>query len=585
MGDRLLRKGLVVGIIVLFVGSNFVSGLNIQLKSTTSPLSSDSGNTLYVGGTGEGNYTRIQDAIDNASDGDTVFVLDDSSPYYENVVVDKPINLFGENKDTTIIDGMKKSYAIEIKAHNVHIKGFTIKNGTGDPHPSGIYSYSLEGYPYENIHIEHNIITENQHGIYFVNTHKNNISNNIIKSNSYSGLHIYTSDNFVWQGNEITDNGNEGIFCVKTPNGDISYNMISGNSWAGLKISYECNYSLVSNNIVYNNGPTLYGIQLFMSSNVIIKNNYFSNIPIPGNPYWEIYIQLSCFNNLIYHNDVYEKPYDEEGASTWDDGYPSGGNYWEDYTGEDSDGDGIGDTLYLFQFGEDRYPFMEPYNDNWTPYARFSYLEDKYNVSFDASSSYDFHGNIVLYEWDFGDGTTSEGKTITHDYSEPGKYEVTLKVTDNNGTTDTTSWEVLLFPVLDLIPDLFCEGNLVWEGVKPGETIEDNLIVKNIGDPESLLDWEIIEYPIWGEWTFIPSGGEDLTPEEGPFSVQVSVIAPDVPNKKFTGTIKIVNSENPNDFCEIDILLKTPRNKALFNSLFYWFLEHFPILNRALNLI
>ena len=51
------------------------------------------GNNLYVGGTGEGNYTKIQDAIDDASDMDTVFVY--NGTYYENVFIDKTINLIG----------------------------------------------------------------------------------------------------------------------------------------------------------------------------------------------------------------------------------------------------------------------------------------------------------------------------------------------------------------------------------------------------------------------------------------------------------------------------------------------------------
>ncbi|MCD6481001.1 MAG: hypothetical protein J7L31_01850, partial [Thermoplasmata archaeon] len=66
-------------------------------------LTNDGGNILYVGGSGPENYSKIQNAIDNASDGDTVFVYDDSSPYYENIVINKSINLVGENKDTTVI--------------------------------------------------------------------------------------------------------------------------------------------------------------------------------------------------------------------------------------------------------------------------------------------------------------------------------------------------------------------------------------------------------------------------------------------------------------------------------------------------
>ena len=69
-----LKKGLVLAIIILFFIPTIVSGINIQLKNTTFTKSFDRGITLYVGGSGSGNYTSIQVAIDNASDGDTVFV-------------------------------------------------------------------------------------------------------------------------------------------------------------------------------------------------------------------------------------------------------------------------------------------------------------------------------------------------------------------------------------------------------------------------------------------------------------------------------------------------------------------------------
>jgi len=583
MKEKIISKGFVVGIIVLFVVTSImpITGSLILKKqiSTNNEILKITGNTrgniYYVGGNGPNNYTKIQYAINDASNGDTVFVLDDSSPYYENVVIDKTINFFGENKDTTIIDGMKKSYVIDIQANDVHIRGFTIKNGKGDSHPSGIYSYGWGG-GYDSIHIENNIITENYHGIYFVRIHNHNISNNIIKSNHNSGLHIYVSDNFTWQGNEITDNGEEGIFCVGNPNGEISYNMVTDNSLTGFHSGSDCNHLLISNNIFYNNGPYPSGFNLLMSSNCIIKNNYFNNILSP--PYLEIEIGLESFDNLFYHNDVYHTPYDDEASSIWDDGYPSGGNYWDYYTGEDMDGDGIGDTPYTFENGEDRYPFMEPYNDNWIPYARFSYLEDSYNVIFDASSSFDFQGSIVSYEWDFGDGTSGEGKTISHDYNGPGRYFVTLEVTDDDGASDAYSWEVLLFPH----SDLSCEDELVWDDVKPGETIVGSFIVKNNGSSGSFLDWEVIEYPEWGVWTFDPSSGNDL-PGGDSVNVSVEVVAPDEPNKLYFGEVKLVNSEESEDYEIIDIILSTPRART--STSFHWLLERFPLLERLLSFL
>ena len=132
----------IIGILVcmLLVGTVLpVSGTLIIDKTTSSNMS---GNTLYVGGSGEGNYTRIQDAIDNASDEDTVFVYAYSSPYYENVVVNKSIFLLGENRDTTVIDGYENGNVVYVTADGVTISGFTIMNGKDDYIHAGVDIYA-----------------------------------------------------------------------------------------------------------------------------------------------------------------------------------------------------------------------------------------------------------------------------------------------------------------------------------------------------------------------------------------------------------------------------------------------------------
>jgi len=70
-------------------------------------------------------------------------------------------------------------------------------------------------------------------------------------------------------------------------------------------------------------------------------------------------------NNRIYHNDFVDNKKQVQSYSSsnvWDDGYPSGGNYWSDYNGYDSNHDGIGDTSYFIdENNTDHYPLMVPY--------------------------------------------------------------------------------------------------------------------------------------------------------------------------------------------------------------------------------
>ena len=107
----------------------------------------------------------------------------------------------------------------------------------------------------------------------------------------------------------------------------------------------------------------------------------------------------------------------------------------------------------------------------------------------------------------------------------------------------------------DPVPDLDCDGCLCWTEVEPGETATGRFTVENIGDPESLLDWEIESYPDWGTWTFDPDSGTGLTPEDGGITVDVEVVWPEEADG---GEIKIVNCENPDDFCIIDICIPPP---------------------------
>ena len=196
----------------------------------------------------------------------------------------------------------------------------------------GLTSRSLKFDPLPNVTngiIEKTIITENRNGVAFRTQYpgKENSENNSIRNNI------------------ITFNKEDGIHFEHTLYGHHSNNIIFNNS-------------ILSNNI---------GVYMIMSANnQLIYNNIISN---------EIGVTLDmCMgggeNNKIHHNNFFtngENHAFEWGGplNHWDDGYPSGGNYWDNYTGVDSDGDGIGDTPYPIPGGdnEDRYPLMKPSGD------------------------------------------------------------------------------------------------------------------------------------------------------------------------------------------------------------------------------
>jgi len=323
------RKCLAVGIILLFVGTCVIPSI---AQNTEKSQSTSRGTWLYVGGSGPGNYTRIQDAVDNASAGDTVFVY--YGTYYENVVINKIIDLIGEDKNTTIIDGSGTGDVILVISDEVTISGFTFQNSSSSWFDSGIK---------------------------LLYSNNNTIMDNII-SNNYIGIWLNTSSNNIITNNNASYNSWT-IYLSYSNNNTIMRNNVS-NNFEGVTLSYSNNNIIADNNVSNNE----YGIFLDASSNNNIMRNNVSN------HYRPIFLIDYGSNNHFYHNNLINYTHNayDDGENTWDNGYPSGGNYWDSYTGNDTfwdqnqtinGSDGVGDTPYNIAAhdNKDRYPLMEPY--------------------------------------------------------------------------------------------------------------------------------------------------------------------------------------------------------------------------------
>ena len=278
-----MRKVLVVGIIVLFLLIGFypASAINIT-KQFIIPF--NSGNTLYVGGSEPGNYTKIQDAIDNTNNGDTVFVYDDSSPYKEHIIVDKSINLLGENKDTTIIDGWNYTGdVVYISADGVKISGFWIQN-------SGLNYYLDAGIEIisKNNTIINNKISHNACGIRVISS-----SNNVLSENNFwdnygwetgGGIYLYESNTNTITNSNFSDNDKGLLF-------DNSFNnIILGNSFFNDGVMITNSYQNTFSSNTVNNKSLVYleeesnkdienagQIILVKCDNITVKNQEISN--------------------------------------------------------------------------------------------------------------------------------------------------------------------------------------------------------------------------------------------------------------------------------------------------------------------
>jgi parallel beta-helix repeat protein len=188
--------------------------------------------------------------------------------------------------------------------------------------------------------------------------------NTILNNRGYYGLHVMGDYNLI-STNKILNN-TYGIKIEHSNNNNVSSNQIEGNLGSQLEL-FNSSFNTISENRIVGKYISDFPLPMGLTLGYYSNNNTIIGNLIEGN-YYGIQI-MGSENNLIFHNniednDIQAQVYPAGGgySNIWDNGYPSGGNHWSDYTGIDSDHDGIGDDPYVIYDGNiDNYPLMNPY--------------------------------------------------------------------------------------------------------------------------------------------------------------------------------------------------------------------------------
>ena len=220
-------------------------------------------------GSKEHPYQTIQEGMDSAHEGWTVYVK--NGTYNGDIIINKSINLDGENRQTTILSGSGAGNVIYIKKPGVRISGFTIQNSGSNILDAGISTLSLNS----EATIQNNIIKYCDVGILLNYAYEDSFStvkDNIIQNNR-EGMYLLWSNNFLIENNTIMSNSEDGINFEASMYGTVKDNNIFDNTGCGLRFHGSSRENIIKNNLIEENNI---GIKLDHSNKNKINENTFN---------------------------------------------------------------------------------------------------------------------------------------------------------------------------------------------------------------------------------------------------------------------------------------------------------------------
>ncbi|MGZ8880303.1 MAG: right-handed parallel beta-helix repeat-containing protein [Halobacteriota archaeon] len=314
-----------------------------------------SANELTVG---TGQYTTIQAAVNAAQPGDTVLIP--PGTYSENVLVNKSLTIKSSaGAATTIVKAAVPSNDVFLlSGSGIRVEGLTLTNGRAGVEFSGASQSSVTDI----------IAHDNVYAVLIEHAANNKVSASNLSNNGY-GIYLDGSSGNTFSGNVATHesgNGNalgDGIYMRESNSNAIVQNVLSNNHVYGISLLSSSNNVLSNNSI---NANEEFAVRLRDNSN----NNTFTFNTFSGNAKLAVYSGYSS-GSRFYLNDFINNPVTiaspegnlvnstEKYTYTYSGGTYSSyvGNYYSDYKGVDSDGNGIGDTPSAIG---DAYPLVHP---------------------------------------------------------------------------------------------------------------------------------------------------------------------------------------------------------------------------------